>query len=140
MEQLTYRTPKQSEVLFALLNKLRWIKRRADLVEQFTDGRTASTAKLTVVECRELNKYLRKELRKTDEQNATLIKMRRKFFAFCHELGWKKDGKLDYDHIGNWLSKYGGGKKHINAYDEAELRKLLVQIEKVLETKQRKQA
>lgn len=138
MEQLKkYRTPNQHKVLFGLLNKLNWIQYRTELAFQYSNGRTDSTKKLYEEECDLLIERLKIEVNKGKDE-AELTKkelMQRKFFFYCHELGWKKKGQLDYKGINTWLLKYGYLKKPLKEYKESELSKLLQQIEKVLEKK-----
>lgn len=139
MEQLKKRTKNQHKVLFGLLNKLNWIHQRASLALQFSDNRTDSTSKLYEYECDYLIEFLKTEINKTKEE-AELTKkelLQRKFFFYCHELGWKKNGKLDYARINNWLLKFSYLKKPLKDYEEQELYKLLQQVEKVLEGKKK---
>ena len=139
MGQLKYRTLNQHKVLFGLLNKLKWIKHRKDLAAQFSSDRTESTKKLYENECDLLIEYLKTEISKGKEE-AELTKkelLQRKFFFYCHELGWKRNGKLDYVRINNWLLKYGYLKKPLKQYEEQEMSKLLQQVEKVLERKKK---
>ena len=139
MEQLTYRTKNQHKVLFGLLSKLNWIHQRSSLALQFSDNRTDSTSKLYEHECDYLIEFLKTEINKTKEE-AELTKKelyQRKFFYYCHELGWKKNGKLDYLRINAWLLKYSYLKKPLKQYEEQQLPKLLQQIEKVLEKRKK---
>jgi hypothetical protein len=65
-----------------------------------------------------------------------VLKMRRRFFAVCHELGWKlENGKLDYKRINGWLLQYGVHKKKLNAYTAKELPELISQIDALLKRK-----
>lgn len=139
MEQLKYRTKNQHKILFGLLHKLNWIHQRGALALQFTENRTNSTSKIYEDECDLLIEFLKGEINKHKDE-AELTKkelLQRKFFYYCHELGWKKNGKLDYVRINNWLLKYSYLKKPLKQYEESELSKLLQQVEKVLEQRKK---
>lgn len=130
MEQLEYRTAEQHKVLFGLLHRLNWLHYRQDLAIQYSNGRTESTKELYFKECQTLINYLKIEVNKPQgsKEPTQLEKMRKKFFYYCHELKWKKKGKLDYERINNWLLKFSYLKKPLNNYKN----KLLQQIENVL--------
>lgn len=135
MEQLKYRTKNQHKVLFGLLSKLNWIDYRQELALQYSNDRTDKTSKLFITECDLLIEFLKNEINKNKE-DAELTKkeaMLRKFFFYCHELGWKKNGKLDYQRINYWLIKFSYLKKPLKEYNESELTKLLQQVEKFVE-------
>jgi hypothetical protein len=140
MGQLEFRTKEQHNRLFGLLTKLHWLHHRKDLAYQYSEGRTDSTANLSVQECDALMDMLQKEVDKTEapKEQTKLDKMRKKFFYYCHELGWKENGKLNYERINNWLLKFGYLKKLLNDYTEKELFTLLQQIEKVHKNKTNK--
>ena len=140
------RTKDQNAELHLLMTQLKYPpETKQDLAYSFSKGRTERTSELTFHACRELLEYLRRELRSarmsghlhppgSDEDKAD--RQRKKFLSHCYQLGWTlKDGKLDWDRIGNWLEKYGY--KHVrnlNDYEVNELPRLVSQIESVLKT------
>jgi hypothetical protein len=129
------RTNEQHKRLFGLLAKLNWMEYRYDLASSFSNQRTDSTSKLSIEECDAMITMLQNEVKKYEvpQEPTKLNKMRGKFFHYCHELNWKKNGKLDDERITNWLLKYGYMKKPLNDYTEKQMYRLLQQIEKVLE-------
>lgn len=139
MEQL--RTIGQNKRLFGLLQELGLTDQRAELALQYSNKRTERTSQLYYSECAELIKDLEgsqeqeEDVRFVDAEGEAAKNMRRKFFAICHELKWKKNGKLDYDRINAWLLKYGYLHQKINDYEYDELPELISQIEKVLKYK-----
>lgn len=137
MEQ-SLRTKSQNTQLFALLNTLKITHLRNDLAMQYSNGRTSSTKKLYESECEELIGKLSKMVEEQGRQQTprAILKMRRRFFAVCHELGWElSNGKLDYARINRWLLRYGVHKKSINAYTAKELPELISQIDALLKSK-----
>lgn len=103
---------------------------KAELVLQFTgDQARVSTKYLSDQEAKRLINYL-------IAQQPT-NKMRKKILSMCHEMHWHKPGTtaLDWERLEAWMLKYGQRKtKDLNAYNEQELRVLVTQLERVLES------
>ena len=110
---------------------------KADLVHQFSGGRTTTSKKLTMKEAAELLQHLSK-LMKPD---AATLKMTGKVLSLAHQLGWTKISKrtgrrvADGEKLDEWLVKYSYLHKKLNKYKTGELPKLISQMEKYLKFK-----
>ncbi|CAN5309619.1 hypothetical protein BH09BAC1_BH09BAC1_14330 [soil metagenome] len=153
------RNNEQNRRLHQLIGALRIdAEMKGQLVYEFTNGRTSSSSEMEATECRYLISHLAEkehqmklatkepqkpkpinQNRKEDKEKAN--KMRRKVFAFCHQLGWYvpglfKDGKpvLDYVRIDKFCIASGHAHKALNDYKVDELPMLVSQFETVFKT------
>ena len=138
-------TKDQIKIIHTLLSKTGLQEQKRSMISDVSYGRTESTTKLTYQEAAELIGYLQKGSRedgKTGRQEVDqkIIRMRKKFFAMCFEIGWIVDkqviddnGKLvmkkDYETVNKWLLKFGYLHQELNKYTNKELPKLLSQFE-----------
>lgn len=100
---------------------------RAELIEEFTKGRTTSLRQLTASEYEQLVVFMnqlngRGELEKAND-------MRRKVIALLAKQGYVKDGFSDMERINSWCVSHGHAHKELNAYTIEELTKLVSQVE-----------
>lgn len=132
------RTTQQNSRLFYLLGRLDIdAEQRADLVHQYTNGRTCSSREMTAMECNSLIHHLEQQLGEGD-QGGQMYRMRRKVFSLAHELGWElMNGHVDRDRLNNWLLKFGKHKKELKQLSAAELRDTITQLERVTERAER---
>jgi hypothetical protein len=134
------RNVKQNRQLWAIVNSLKIDKEQVEeLVLQVSNGRTKSTRELDIMEFQSLVNHLNaikagatkapvtKEVSKAD-------KMRKKILSICHEMNWKKNQKLDWIRINDFLNKSGYLHKGLNEYAESELPKLVTQFEQLLKS------
>jgi len=126
------RTPHQNKQLFAILNKLGIdTEGRAELVYNATNGRTKSSADLGYQECLRLIQSLNGE---ANEEARKANRMRKKVLSICYEMGWTKNGAIDWELLNGFLTKYGYLHKPLNNYNNKELPTLLTQFENILKT------
>lgn len=101
------------------------------LVQQYTNNRETSSAKLKTAEAA----MMIDALEKLAPKNALLEsaeKMRKKILFYCHKMQWYvTPGKLDMERINNWCVKYGHGHKRLNDYKQEELPQLVSQMQAV---------
>lgn len=129
---MVYKSKAQNANLWVLIKKLRLPNDvKEDLVFQYTQGRSRSTRELTASECASMTAHLRR-LESDMMRNSPANRMRRKILSICHEINWRKDGKIDWKHLNEWLTKYGYLHKRLNQYTEQELPKLVTQFERLL--------
>lgn len=138
------RNKSQNNRLYALFSTLKIDKdMKAELVLQFTNNRTESSSKMLLDECQALINHLssissapaRTEAAKNNAREISPEnRQRRKILSICHEMGWKKDGKLDWAKINAFLHKFGYLHKDLNDYTAAELPKLVTQFEHLLKS------
>jgi hypothetical protein len=100
---------------------------RAELVEEFTKGRTKSLRDLSASEYTDLVVFMNQLVGKDDFTKAN--DMRRKVIACLAKAGYKKDGQSDIERINAWCISHGHGNKELNAYTIEELPKLVTQAE-----------
>lgn len=125
------RTLEQNKRLHTLLGKLGVEKeQKEELVFGFSGERTISSAELTMQECYSLCNHLQGMIYASDDRADV---MRKKVLSICHEMKWKlESGKIDWEHLNDWLMKYGYLHKSLNEYKEKELPKLVTQFENLL--------
>lgn len=109
---------------------------RAELIQQFTDGRKSGLSDLSHFEYAEFLRWLNRTFQKatnTEAQKCNL--MRRKIIALFHKMNYKlDDGKIDMQHVNEWCVKYGHKHVELNAYNYNELTTLLTQAENYYKT------
>lgn len=129
----------QNILLHRLLDRLKIDEdTKKELVYQYTKERETSSAKMTWKECENLLDYLRKLDNQQAKPGAASVcvasdRMRKKILSICHDLNWRKDGKIDWDHLNSWLKKSGYLHKGLNRYTKDELPKLVTQFVKMKE-------
>lgn len=109
---------------------------KRELISQYTKGCETSSTKMTWKECENLITYLRNTYNKIKPGDTPVCvasdRMRKKILSICHEMNWRKESKIDWDHLNSWLKKYGYLHKSLNAYKKEELPKLVTQFENLL--------
>ncbi len=125
------RTLEQNTRLHKLIGLLAISKENKEqLVFGFSGERTSTSKELTVEECNKLNNHLQSLVQQSDDRADV---MRKKVLSICHEMKWKlENGKIDWEHLNDWMMKYGYLHKSLNEYKEKELPKLLTQFENLL--------
>lgn len=121
-------TPNLSKRLHALLNMLNLMEMKADLVRQYTNGRTLSTKDMDNVEALALIHAL------DGEREQRSKAMRGKIIHYLCLLGMTKpDGSADYERINNWVQNRTGSrnprKKKLLYLTPKELLAVLTQVE-----------
>jgi hypothetical protein len=135
---MSNKTPQQLARIFGLLRTM-GIDRagRAQLVHQFTNGRSSSAADLSYTEADDIIKALEGMAANTGSPKDIAVKMRRRIISLAHEMGWElpSAGKgrpsADMLRLYNWVLKFGYLHKDFNAYTVNELPKLVTQFEEV---------
>lgn len=132
-------TQSTNKKLHALLNKYKQMEFKADLVNGFTQGRTASSFFLQEQEAQNMIRFLNKQFGATPGD-----KMRKKILAICHTMGWylrnaddslvMHNGKpqLDYGRINAFCTEKGPFKKNLQLHKTKELTILVTVFEKLL--------
>jgi hypothetical protein len=120
-----------NKILHAELGKRGLMEMKADIIGEFTNGRTNSSKELTDAEARELIRILPNPSKgegswKPKPGDA----MRKKILAMAAEIGWKNNGKIDVQRVNAWCEKYSSFKKPLNAHTTEELNKLVNQFER----------
>lgn len=139
------RNKSQNSRLHALFTNLNIdAEMKAELVLQFTNNRTERSSKMLIDECQALINHLssinaqangKAAAKENELENSPENRQRRKILSICHEMGWKKNGELDWERIENFLEKFGYlHKKKLNDYKPEELPKLVTQFEQLLKS------
>lgn len=104
---------------------------RADLIDQFTDGKYHSLKELSAVEYGKFIEWLNEAFKKPSGTNTDACQQqRRKIIAILSQLGFvNEDGKANMDRIYQWVLTHGYLKKSLNTYSPQELPKLVYQAE-----------
>lgn len=121
-------TPQINKRLHALLHMLNLMEQKADLVRQYTNGRTLSTREMDNVEALALIHALEGDR----EQRSKA--MRGKIIHYLCLLGMTlEDGSPNYDRINGWVQNRTGSrnprKKKLLYLTPAELLAVLTQVE-----------
>jgi hypothetical protein len=133
----------QIKIINTLLNKHGLMADKKDIIRNVSAAKYDSTKQLTYDEAAQLIAFLNTTGNKEQaEIDIKVIRMRKKFFAMCFEIGWigqqstvdsRQPGKIvlknDYSAVDNWLLKFGYLHKELNKYTYKELPKLLSQFE-----------
>lgn len=120
---------------FAIEKKMKQIGmhvERADIIAEFTEGRTESLKDLTVTEYRELTNSLSSLLRNQEVTFDKNNQMRRKVIAILCQCGYTKDNRADMERINKWCITHGHAHCQLNEYDAYGLTKLVNQAEEML--------
>lgn len=135
------RNTQQNKTLHGLINKLGISQdMKQEMVFECSHGRTKSSADLSMEECQSLINHLKTiggqvvqvVHMKPKLENTPENRMRRKILSICHEMAWKKDGKLDWERINGFLLKSGYKHKALGKYTAQELPILVTQFEQLL--------
>jgi hypothetical protein len=100
---------------------------RAELIEEFTKGRTSSLRALSASEYTDLVVFMNQLVGKNEFQKAN--DMRRKVIALLAKQGYVKDGFSDMERINAFCVSHGHAHKELNAYSIDELTKLVSQVD-----------
>lgn len=120
----------QNKALHGLLGKLGLMPDKAELVRQYTNGRTDSSREMHWSEADSLIKFLRQQLPPPPE-----AKMVNTILGLAHELRWRRaDGKVDIERLNEWLVKYGHTHKKLNDIPYDGLPQTVTQLRNVLKT------
>jgi hypothetical protein len=131
------KSPAQLQRIFGLLRTLNIDGTgRAQLVHQYTSGRSSSAADLYAAEAVALIDALRQTLPAAAPADKA-DKMRKRIISMAHEMGWvltnngqrSTVNKIDRPRINAWTLKYGYLHKQLNAYTVSELPTLVTQFE-----------
>lgn len=119
----------QISAIHASLNKVGLMDEKRHMIGMFTDGRTQSTKEMTKAEAAELIRYLSKHNPRAGAED----KMRKKILSMAHEMGWHipDTHKISMARVNEWCVNYGYLHKRLDAYNYAELPKLVGQFETV---------
>jgi hypothetical protein len=127
-------------ILLAQMNLDKDKEYKADLVQQYTQNRETSTAKLTWKEAQDMIADLTRAAGPnppTSSGGKTLTAddlkadaKRKRILHYAHLMGHElRDGKVDMEWVNGWCQKYGYLHKELNAYLLPELSKLVWQME-----------
>lgn len=121
--------PALNKHLHALLSQLNLMDQKADLVAQFTNGRTMSSKEMSIDEARALIKALE------DQKEQRTKKMRAKIIHLLCLLGMTlADGSPDYPRINRFVSGIGSRnpkRKNLLFLDPKETWAVLCQVEQM---------
>ena len=105
---------------------------RAELIADFTQGRTESLRELTPTEYRELTNHMSAMLGDAQFKDNKADRMRKKVIALLCNCGYTKNNKPDMERINLWCINRGHGKCPLNDYKEESLPALIYQAEQML--------
>ncbi|MEO7488822.1 MAG: hypothetical protein ABIU77_17055 [Ferruginibacter sp.] len=122
-------TTAQLSKLHVLLNQFGIIEDKADLVNQFTNGRETSSKRMTFHEARILLQHL--------SRFDPLDKMRKKVFALAYVAriiygDTPDDKKMNAAKLDKFLREKGAIKKHLNTMNKDELIKVVNQFSQIV--------
>jgi hypothetical protein len=104
---------------------------RADLIADFTEGRTDSLTGLSETDYREFTNHLSKVLSGQTFTPPKGERMRKKVIAILCQCGYVKNEKADMPRINEWCKKHGHKHVELNAYKLKELTQLVYQAEQM---------
>jgi len=107
---------------------------RAELIENFTNGKKNSLKELSHREYNEFILWLNRQAGNTkptkDWRNSIEDTKRKKVISLLKTIGYiKEGGKADMERINAWCEQRGKFKKQLNKHTSAELSKLIYQAE-----------
>lgn len=130
--------PAQRSAIGAIAAKLGLDKEgKAELVSQYSNGRTQSTTGLSFEEAAEMIKAIQLDAKPLKDKGGYPIAwgntLRRQVIAIFHEAGWHIDGSaaIDMERVNTWCTNHGHGKKPLNDYTYEELPKLLGRLKSI---------
>lgn len=124
-------SPNKLKAVQTLISKTDNRDEKANIVSQYTNGRTESVREMNEQEAARLIDDL-KRLAPNHKATHGGEKMRRKLISMAHELGWKlSNGKIDMKRVNEWCVKYGHKHVALNQYTYNDLPQLLSQFEKM---------
>jgi len=107
---------------------------RAELIADFTEGRTSSLKGLTPADYRELTNLMSAMLRNNDFKDDKANRMRKKVIALLCQCGYTSNDRPDMQRINEWCIKRGHAKVELNEYRGNDLLKLVYQAEQFYKT------
>lgn len=116
--------------LFAILHKTGQVENRANIIQEFTKGRTDTASELTEQEAKELCLKLNKP--GTNQKPPAHQRMGKKIIALLAGFGWTKGDKPDYDRINGFIQHIGSNnpeKKTLWNLSYQEIQAVLNQVE-----------
>lgn len=119
-------------MLFAILQKTGQVDNRAEIIEQFTNGRTDTASGLTEQEAKELCLKLNQPATSTQQKSPAHTRMGKKVIALLAGYGWTKGQKPDYDRINSFVANIGSNnpdKKKLWSLSYQEMQAVLNQVE-----------
>ncbi|MEO6456542.1 MAG: hypothetical protein ABIN97_20870 [Ginsengibacter sp.] len=130
-------TKAQLSKIHVLLHQLNLIEDKANIVNQFTNGRATSSKEMTLDEAKELIRHL-----STHNPNE---RMRKKVFALAYVAGiiWgdtPEDKKMNGIKLDQFLKARGAVKKEINRMTKNELVKVVTQFEQIVKNREQTKA
>ncbi len=148
------RTLTQNKHLHKLLNQLNIDKEtKASMVEQYTNGRTASSSEMNKNECQNLINALENQKKSTKvyvqyqrQHNTFKHGLRRKIFSLMYELDFINSSNTNerkHYVINSWIKKKMNLNKKLNYLTVEELNKLIKQlrtVRRIKEEREQKQA
>jgi hypothetical protein len=122
-------TKSQIITISTLLSKLKiQDEDRKNIILGFSFGRSDSRKDLKFTEAEELIKYLKGHEPKKKLPGES---MRKKIISRFHEMGYRKEGKIDMPRVQKTLMKYGYLHKKLNEYSVDELPLLVSQVDQI---------
>lgn len=120
------RTKAQNSRLYSLFGRLGIYGRlKADLVVQYTGGRTIKSSEMSYDECQALINYLQSRVYAYSPEQAVLDKKRKRVISHLKEAGFiLPDGKADMQSIYAWVKRQKH-KKGFNEHTDGELSELI---------------
>ncbi len=137
------RTLQQNKALYSLLSQEGInADAKAELVYQFTNGRTERSSEMYKNECQELIDCLQMRQANKTKKFSPGQKQRSKILSICHELGWfdkfsPEKGKImvDIEKLNDWLKEKGAVKKDLNSLTIQDLNKVVTQFKNIRKKK-----
>ena len=105
---------------------------RAELIANFTEGRTESLRELSATDYREFTNHLSAMLGDAQMKDTKANRMRKKVIALLCQCGYTRNDKPDMKRINEWCINRGHGKCELNEYREEILPALIYQAEQML--------
>ena len=105
---------------------------RAEIIADFTEGRTESLRELSSTDYRELTNYMSAILGDNKFKPNKADRMRKKVIALLCQCGYTLNDKPDMQRINEWCVNRGHGKCELNNYKEQSLPALIFQAEQML--------
>ncbi len=131
-------TKDQLKKIHVMLNQMKLMEYKADLIHQFTNNRTEHSSEMTIVEAKNLLHHLTL-LTGTDDQASD--RMRKKVFAQAYEAGiiyghTPDDKRMNSAKLNSFLKKGGAIKKKLNEMSHQELVKVVNQFAQIIKHQQ----
>lgn len=129
----------------AILANLKIMDLKDDIVAEATNGKTTHASELSDKELQQLIDELNKKSKQADTWTMKLETqrtdhMRKRILSMCHQMNWvtwnidKQKHVVDLARLDAWMTTYSYLHKPMNAYNYAELQKLVHQFETMFKT------